>query len=223
MKKFLVTFLIVLFSISAFSQHNYRQNLNHLASIDFPDTVKASTTSGFPTYKATKNANGYVVLTYDLRDSTSTIRTQEDLNKFYAGVVEGILSKTSTIKYKKNILIDGLDGLEFEYLNSSIFVYARVVYFNKNAFLYLFITNDEMQKDNQVERDKFFSSFHVIIPKINVEQFAVSSNIAYNIGNVIGKALAKFVMIGFILLIVFFIQKRFFNKSLFKFVFENLL
>jgi hypothetical protein len=206
----------LLFTINfgfVYSQSIYRQDLNRLATIDFPDTPKAGITSGIQTYKSAIGSNSYVVLLNNL-DNEDSIRTPKDLDNFYEGVVEGTLetSKSLKIDYKKSILIDGLKGLEFKYSkfinsNDTVFIYQRVLYFNSITFALMFTTFDDKQKKYQIERDKFFNSFTVIAEKKNIKQFT-NTSFATKIGYIAGKTFADLLIVGLITLLVIFIAKR---------------
>lgn len=167
MRKTIVTFFIILCAAATYGQHSFRQKLDSLTFITFPDTVKTSTSEAGVMYKATKGNNIYVVILNDaVKKDPSMIIDSTNLNDLYNGIVEGTINSSKSIKsiYKKDILIGKLKGIELKYSNSGnpnkpFIVYQRVVYSNAIIFMYSFVTLDEAQKNNKHDMDEFFNSF----------------------------------------------------------------
>jgi hypothetical protein len=214
MKKALLCFLVLLYSITAFCQHLYKQNLNHVAQITFPDTPKMQHDNAGTFYSVTVDRNIYLAQVAIAKKSLRDLFTSHLNDSIYSGVIEGTLTASKgKLLYKRKITVNGLDGVEFSYRakikSLNYYRYHQAFYFNNTLVLYGYWTPDSLQSDNKAIK-AFFGTFKVTLPDDEVRQDNVS-DIAFRFGYVLG----IFLIVSVIVLMGFgivFIIKKFANK-----------
>ena len=105
-------------------------------------------------------------------------RTDNDLfrkdanNKFYTEQINEVLDhlKAKPI-YRKNILINGIDGAEYAYSFNAgevkLFSYNQIVFFNDTILDYYVLSRDSLQENND-KIQSYFSSFKITEAKKNL-------------------------------------------------------
>ena len=211
MKKTFIIILFGLYSITAYCQHRFVLNLKHIATIAFPDTPKVKYAVGDTMYvAATETGVIYLAAATPMQKSIKDMTNPHILDSIYSGIIIGTLkSAHGKVLYKKNILVNNLNGVEFGY---SIFIKNRLLYGYNQAF-YLNNTlinygrwSADSLKSNSKELKDFFGTFKLTIDADNARQDN-STEIAYGVGRFIGIGLVIGVIALFGFLIVLIIKK----------------
>jgi len=215
MRKATILIAIILSAVNAYSQHHFVQKLDSIATIIFPDTPKtkvADINSGF--FYSTPNVR-YIALVQDFRAQKFSL-TADSLDSFYSGVTDGVSEASNTkgkLISKKNIVIDGFKGMEFEYesnLNPNVpnYRFQRMVLLNGKLYNYSFWTFKDSVKNNTVKKDIFFRSFHIIGNKENIKQYN-NEGVAYNLAYLFGKLVGYCIMLTLAFLLIRWIIRLF--------------
>jgi hypothetical protein len=76
-----------------------------------------------------------------------------------------------TLLYKRNIQIDGVNGVEYSYSfvtqNVKIYNYNRFVFLNEVTIDYYVMSRDSLKQNDKVLND-YFNSFKITIPKKDI-------------------------------------------------------
>jgi hypothetical protein len=116
MKKTSFTLLIIFCALTAYCQHNFVINLKNVATITFPDTPKINKSSQDTVYTTVNNGAIYLAGAMDAQKSLKELLTKHVLDSMYNGVITGTLeSSHGKLIYKKNIIVNNLEGMEFGY------------------------------------------------------------------------------------------------------------
>ncbi|MCC8407992.1 hypothetical protein LJ707_03565 [Mucilaginibacter sp. UR6-1] len=171
--KFIRTIIATLLLLSltvatAFSQNTFKQNFDDIATIDFP---KQPVVSNLPNgmglmYKADVAPNAFVVLSFKMKDLI--VKDSISLHDLYTGIVAGAANPKNKkeLLYNKEIVIQGLHGIEFCYKDSAVeqnirYIYQRAIYFN-NTILIVSGSLPFADKDKyKAQLDTFVKSFTV--------------------------------------------------------------
>jgi len=113
MKKAILCFLVSFFSITAFCQHPYKQNLKGVATIILPDTPKITKTKTGVIYSVTVDGAFYLSQMSRLHENGTDMLTPDIKDSVYAEVIKTTLETVGTIFYKKQITSNGLHAMEF--------------------------------------------------------------------------------------------------------------
>ena len=215
MKKVILFFLVLFYSTTAFCQQRYKQQLNHIATITFPDTPKMQRDSEDTFYSVAANGRVYVAQVGEAKKSLKELFTSHINDTIYAQIIEGSLTGTKgKLLYKKNIEVNGLDGVEFCYTakvdSQKYYRYHQVFYFNNTLISYGYWTPDSSRSDNKALR-AFFGTFKLTINDDDVRQDNVS-DLAFRFGYVIGGLAFIGVIAGIGFGIVFIARKIGYKK-----------
>ena len=203
MKKFLIAFLTVFYSITAFCQHGYKQDLNHIATITFPDTPNVGHNQMVTIYGETYNGVVYFVKVTPLHKSSQDMLVNHFNDSVYTGIITGSLnSSKGKLLYKKNIKINSLNGIEFCYMvkvgSVNDYRYHQVFYFNNTLILYGYWTADSLHSNNK-DLKAFFGTFKLTIKNDDIRQ-GNTKVVSYKAGEII----RMFLIIALIVLLGFF-------------------
>jgi|GEM_PF-2307460 len=173
MRKILLIFFILISSLKAFCQLNYTLTINNIAKINFPDTPVMKQMPGKVTvYGYQGIEESYIFQISPFRRTDNDLFRKNADNKFYS---EQIKETVNTLKaklvYQKNILIDGIDGMEYAYTFNvgevKLYSYNQIVSFNDTIFDYYVLSRDSLQKKSD-KITAYFNSFKIITPKQNI-------------------------------------------------------
>lgn len=98
------------------------------------------------------------------------------VHEVYDGLIAGTLkSANGKLLSKKDIKIDGLDGVEIEFVFSANpgypdRIFKRMVFLNGMIFHYDFWTLSSLKELTLNSREKFFNSFKVVADKNSIRQ-----------------------------------------------------
>jgi hypothetical protein len=217
MKKVISILLISFFSLPAFCQLTYTQNLNNIAQIKLPgQPVTKDLPMGITMYYYKTDSEIYFAQVAAYKKSLSELFTTDVNKKIYNDYIIGNLhSAKGKLLYKKNILINGLNGVEYVY-NSTLpkkkFVsYSLLIFLNDTLLNFSVLTRDTLSRDDK-KIDEYFKSLKITIPnnKIVADN---SAEIAIRLGKI--TALIAIITIPILLGlgIVFIIKKAAYRKN----------
>lgn len=189
--------LLAVCSFAGYSQHVYRQELNQVATINFPDTPKATPTKVGIVYTLADSGRVYLAEASVIRKRFIDFFSDHFNDQLFAGVIEGSLKNTAgKIIYKKSIKVNGLDGIEFCYsakIDSTIYYrYHQVFYLNNTLVFYGYWSSDSLRSDDKNLRS-FFRTFKLTGKTDN--------STALRLGYIAGKVFGVIIVIGLILLV----------------------
>ncbi|MBV8391458.1 MAG: hypothetical protein JO080_16750 [Mucilaginibacter sp.] len=117
MKKTILTLLISILTISAYSQNllNHLQNIGGTATVFFPDSPRINKVDNGLVYEANYNNILYTASTANVKLGPLDIFYKNFKESFYRGVLIGFAKSIhGKILYKKDIVVDGVNGIEYE-------------------------------------------------------------------------------------------------------------
>ena len=173
MKKVISILLISFFSLPAFCQLTYTQNLNNIAQIKLPgQPVIKNLPMGITLYYYITDSEIYFAQVAEYKKSLSELFTDDVNKKIYADYIIGnVHSSKGKLLYKKDILINGLNGVQYVY-NSTLpkkkFVsYSRLVYLNNTLLNFSVLTRDTLTRDDE-KIGQYFKSLKITIPRDSI-------------------------------------------------------
>ncbi|BAU53958.1 hypothetical protein [Mucilaginibacter gotjawali] len=214
MKKLTFTFILIIYSIAIFGQHKFTQKLANLAQITFPDTPKAIKLITGSQYQLETDSITYIIRAEKISLGPRYRFVRDIADTVYNNVAKDWVSKANGVLiYKRKALVDGWKGFEFSYKKKFAFGpeyrYYQALYLNDSLIICSMWCNDSLKKDNK-DIKAFFSSFKVTLSDDDVRQDN-SSEIARELGQMIGKLIAYGLMILIVVLlglgVVFVIKK----------------
>jgi hypothetical protein len=165
MKKLLLALLTSFFSIAVHGQHrlNYVQDIANIAVITFPDTPHIYKTKGALTYQFTTNEVLYVAASAPVNTSALDLIYLNFLDSFYRGVLIGFAKNIhGKILYKKDIVVDGIKGIEYEGRGvidtTTYYMFYRSFYINKKLVSHGVWFRQPVPRDDE-RINSFFSTF----------------------------------------------------------------
>jgi hypothetical protein len=198
--KSLLFFLLSVFAIPALrAQQPYTQNLQGLATIDFPDKPITIDTLGQKIYSYMADSFSCNVMIIDGMnnpDARLNLRFKKtELTKVYEEMLTGSISKIGgRLIKKRSFIIDGLDGVEaaidFNNYQSDLQITVRYIYLNGYALGLSFTVMKEAVGQYVSQRDQFLNSFRCTVPINNRKQYSRESDSGsdeYRIGYAIGQ------------------------------------
>ncbi|RWY50242.1 hypothetical protein [Mucilaginibacter gilvus] len=217
MKRIILILVFLLTSIAAFCQLKYVQNLKNIARISFPDTPKLKSLSAETlVYYYRGESESYIVQVSRIKKSLKDLFTDSVNYKFYNAFIEGSLESTKAkLIYKKNVLVDSLEGVEYLYTlkqsGKKMYNYNRLVFFN-DTLVNLSLWSLDSLKRNDSKINAYFNSFKVTIPDDSI----VSENateLGHKTGYLIGVLMVICIPVGIGLAIVFLLKKIIYRNS----------
>jgi len=168
-----LTFIILSLTAKSFCQLNYTLKINDLAQINFPDTPLIKQMPGNVTvYGYQGIEESYIFQISSFRRTDNDLFRKDANNKFYTEQINEVLDhlKAKPI-YRKNILINGIDGAEYAYSFNAgevkLFSYNQIVFFNDTILDYYVLSRDSLQENND-KIQSYFSSFKITEAKKNL-------------------------------------------------------
>src|ERR1700722_13173188 len=137
MKKNLLILLIAILPFAAFSQQGYKLNLNHVATLTFPDTPKSAMSSGQKVFSYSHGDTLYIATAAPINRFLGVFGSALN-NSYYTGVIKGTLKEAhGKLFYRKSIKMGDRDGVEFAYKATfdSVTYYCYHQAFNVNNTL----------------------------------------------------------------------------------------
>jgi hypothetical protein len=165
MKKLLLVLLTSFLSIAVHGQHklNYVQNIGNTAVISFPDTPRVSTLDKGFSYDVNENGILYTASSYTVATGALNFLFKNAEDSFYQGVLIGFIKSIhGKILYKKDIVVDGIKGIEYEgrgTIDSTIYyMFYRSFYTNKKLVSHgVWFRRPVPRNDERI--NSFFSTF----------------------------------------------------------------
>ena len=137
-----------------------------------PDTPKVKSTGIYTGYFISNPKERYIAFIQPL-DSATIADVKDHISSFYGGVIKGVIGAVNTkgtLIYKKDIIIDGVQGMEFEYLSTlnpkvPDVRFQRCVFFNDKVYNLCHWVFTDSVKETEQNRMQFFNSFHINLTK----------------------------------------------------------
>ena len=211
-KKIIFTYILVLFSSLVYSQKGYVQDLNHFATIIFPDTptvvkypdYQYKMSDSTLKYKISISKNIYIVkLLFFKKDLEPPVL--DIYNSFIDGVKNDDKRK---LFYKKDINLNGLRGIEFcsaaDYSQYKYYEYYQFFIFNGKYVTLSYLSLDSLK--GKSDSKAFFNTFKLTIKKNDIKQnISSESTTKTNTFEQVFLIIALLIMLGFT--IVFILKK----------------
>jgi hypothetical protein len=221
--KVISALLLFIFTSPLYSQSWYTQDVDKMASIDFPSQPVFKDTLSQKIFRYETDSVYYILVVQDASDISKFKIKEADLDEFYRGYIEvAIEDPKKEIISRKNFTCGKIKGIEVEYasgesLSPNIF-YKRVLFFNKKIYQYNVLTWNEYKKSNEQNRIKFFSSFRIKANNNDLYGGNISSlDSAYEAGAIAGRWTARIIMmlvpLGIMLLIVYLARRAKNNRA----------
>ncbi|MDP9077548.1 MAG: hypothetical protein M3O71_09020 [Bacteroidota bacterium] len=210
MKKIVLSFLTTFFLFNAYCQQGIKQDLNHVATITFPDTPKFQQLKVGAIYTVFTNHKLYIAQAAPVQKNLKDLLTRHLDDSIYQGAITGSLKQAKgKLIYKKKITAHGLTGIEFCYTSPigmvNYYRYHQAFYFNSTLVLYGYWAPDSLKSDDKGLRD-FFGTFKVTIKDSEIRQ-GNARDLGFKTGKIIGTLLFIAVIIAIGFGIVFIIKK----------------
>jgi hypothetical protein len=212
MKKAILCFLVSFYSITAFCQHPYKQNLSGIASITFPDTPELKKVSSVSIYFLKYNKSSYFAQASPLQTGLRDLISNHNLDSVYTIFTNAVIASTKGhVFYKRDITVNDLCGIEFGFSfkarknGKTYYDYQNVFYLNDFLVNYSYLSSDSLNKRDKNITD-FFDTFKLNIKKSDIRQ-TNSPELAYIMGKVAGYLLIIGVIVSLGFGIVFIIKK----------------
>ena len=208
MKTITIIILLFVLPIAAYCQQGFKQDLNHIASITFPDMPKTTVEKNETVFALNDSGIVYLAIAAPVQKGIKDYFTKNSNDSLFQGVIKGSLQSSKGILfYRKNVVMNGLKGLEFGYkavLDSvKSYRYHQAFYVNNTLIFYGYWSKDSLQADDKGMRS-FFNSFKLKVKPVDITQSDVS-DLSFKAGEVIG----YLICIGAVVLLVIFLVKKF--------------
>jgi hypothetical protein len=212
MKNAAFTLFLLIYSFSAFCQLKYTQNLKNVARISFPDTPKLKPLEkNIWLYHYSGEREMYFVQISPLKKSLRDLFTDSVNYKLYNGFIEGTLGSTKSDKsklfFKKQVLVDSLEGQEYFYTiktaGKKFYSYNRIVFFNDTLINFSIWSLDSLKRTDK-NIGAYFKSFKVTIPDndiVSQNETELAHRSGYFIGMLTFIAIPLFIIAVIVLLI----------------------
>jgi len=173
MKKLIVTSLVLICATKAFCQLDYRLNINDMAEIKFPGIpVERNMPGKLVIYAYQGVQQSYVVQAAHTKKPAIGPSATDTRNNFFNNEIKlEIDTLKGTLLYKKNIQIDGVNGVEYSYSfvtqKVKIYNYNRLIFLNEVEIDYYIMSREPLKQNDKVLND-YFNSFKITIPKKDI-------------------------------------------------------
>lgn len=161
----------------AFCQLTYTQNLKQIAQIKFPERpVVKELPKGITLYYCKTDSGIYFAQVASYKKSLSELLTSGVNQNIYDAYINGnVNSSNGKLIYKKNILINNLDGVAYLYHSTlpkrTFYSYSRLVFLNDTLLNFSLLSKDPLL-NNDPKLIEFFTSLKLTVPANEI----VSSN-----------------------------------------------
>ena len=177
MKRLLIILLVLICDAKAFCQLKYplntNVNINDMAQIKFPGTpIERSKPGTLVVYVYQGIEQSYAVQGAHLKKPTTGSSTTDIRDKFFNDEMKlEIDALKGTLLYKKNIQVDGINGVEYSYSfvtqDVKIYNYNRYVFLNEVGIDYYIMSREPLKPGDKVLND-YFNSFKITLPKKDI-------------------------------------------------------
>jgi hypothetical protein len=210
MKKTVVTLLIAFFSITAYCQKSYVQNLGGIASITFPDTPKSQKVLSGNVYILPSNGVLYFAQTGKAEKNVKDMLNSDLLDTVYNGLIKGtMIGSGGKLDYQKKINLNGVIGVEFGYKahvqNKIFYCCNQAFYLNNLVVIYALWSPNPIPSDDKTLKS-FFSTFKITLEKGAIRQ-SNASDIGFFVGTAFAKILAYGILVAIILGVAFLVRR----------------
>lgn len=174
MKKLFITCLLLTCVLKGFCQLNYTLNINDMAQIKFPDSPLKNYTPGKMVIYAYQGVQqSYVVQAAHLKKPAIGNSASDTRDNFFDSQIKlEIDALKGSLLYKKNIQIDGINGVEYSYSfvtqNVRIYNYNRFVFLNEVGIDYYIMSREPLKQNDKILND-YFNSFKITIAKKDIK------------------------------------------------------
>jgi hypothetical protein len=210
MKNKFIFLILLLHPFASFCQRSYKADLNQLGTITFPDTPKYKQVKASDFYSLSSNRGVDIAEVTPINKRFKDFFTSHLTDSVYKRVVDGSLKiAKGKLLYKKNIRVNGVDGIAFGYTSKfngvNYYRYHQSFFFNKTLILFGYWSRDSLQTDDK-DLKAFFGSFKLSIKASDISQDNAPTFVpylAYGIGFVL-----FFVIVGLLVFAVVFVAKK---------------
>ena len=165
MKKSILALLTSLLTIAVYGQHkpSYIQDIGGTAILFFPSPPRVSTVDQGLSYEANYNGILYAASSYNVKQGALDFLYTNFEDSFYRGVLIGFAKSIhGKILYKKDIVVGGVKGIEYEGRGildtTTYYVFYRSFYINKKLISQgIWFTQPVPRNDERL--NSFFSTF----------------------------------------------------------------
>jgi len=168
MKKILLALLTSILTIAAYGQHQpaYIQNIGGEAILFFPDTPRVSKVDNGLAYEANYDGILYAASTEKVKLGPFDVFYRNFRESFYRGVLIGFAKSIhGKILYKKDIVVDGVSGIEYEgkgtFDTTTYYIVYRSFYIDKKLVSQGMWFKEPVTQ-NDARMNAFFSTFKFI-------------------------------------------------------------
>jgi len=171
---FIIAYILV---INSFVHSQvFTQNIDSIATVDFPGSPDVSDTMGRRVYNYSVGTEYYLVITHDLSNAPNLHVKKQELDGFYNSVIKGILDAAQgKLIAKKNFEVSNLRGAEIEFTSASNaklpdLRFSRLIFVEKKLIMYSFWTMSANKLTTLTSREAFFNSFKFFSTKKVLKQ-----------------------------------------------------
>jgi hypothetical protein len=164
-KNLLLSLSLLILSLDI-SAAGTRQDIDHICSVGFPGSPQVIQMKGIHNYQYFTDTSAYLVQVEPITKK-GVLKDSATLSAFYGGAIRGILRgfKASELGHKP-ILINGLEGMELEYVrpgrdHKPESVDSRMLMIRGRLVVYSFSAPYELYAPQRYLRDSFFSSIRI--------------------------------------------------------------
>ncbi|MBT8187681.1 MAG: zinc ribbon domain-containing protein [Croceitalea sp.] len=219
-------FLLFIIGQVAIGQEWIKTAVGDIATIDFPVTSDNVESQGETLYAASTDEAAFVVSLRMLSPEQIAQITEDQVPNLYEGVAQGALDAANgALRSQKEIDVDGMPGLELEYLVAvdeelSSLRYKRMVYSEPYIIQMDFWPLTGRQGVTDENKDRFFNSFafgEATVDKAAADSVAsdtpisTASEIGYYVGVLIFVLMVLGLIVGLVVLLLYIRRKR--NRS----------
>lgn len=212
MSKTICTILLLFHTLFLFAQKTYKQNIEGLVALTFPQKPEKMDTLGHKIVQVIDSSGIYSVLTKEMDPEVMPHIHNDKLVEFYDSTIKGFVDAANgKIIHKKPFEIDGFKGVEIEFIAQDSteipnLRFARLLLLDETLITINFITWQENKETTQTVRQAFFNSLAITANKTTLTQ-GVDNPTAYRIGMLVGKLTGGVIVLVIVVGIVLLIRK----------------
>jgi hypothetical protein len=198
--------IIVISSGSTIAQKGEIFKINSDVSIEFPEKPSFQKAKGLDVYYSSSNYGQFLVMSLNITDTRGTpINSESDRQEFYAGVINGLKTKSKGGKPKvQKCKVGGYDGvsiqLSIETDSAEEIWTQKTVLIGDNSYSLVVKTTPEFELKNEKMKNAFFNSFHA--------SEDLNSDTAYNAGYMFGQLILPLCFIGGLVALILYFTGR---------------
>jgi len=176
MKGLLLSSLLIICSVTAWCQypHNHIQDLQRVAQVTLPDTPTTRHTKRGVVYTVTYDSLIYTASGASIKQGLGDVIENSPLDSIYLGAIKGIVRSTNgSLIYQRNIVEQGLKGMEFETSSgnsgANYHLFYRIFYFNDELVMQgMWCPANVQRNDSRIKI--FFDTFKLKIKPGDIKQ-----------------------------------------------------